>query len=363
MAISGTYTAINECINSNRLIGGLRIEDIPSDRPNGWNPITTSISGMVYAGSVEICKKLLGINLRSEDTKTLKDSDVISDLNLSGRYVVGTNNAIIDVPNHNAGLIELTKGSNDGRKIFTFTNATSNKTYKRIINNAENYDSGWVEIYSDTHSNISMFEKIGVIGDSFCSGETYTTGHGVDNYNVSWLQIMARQNGFVGTNYSKGGLTSQTWLTDADRGLPLLQSSEAENLYLIALGINDSNRMTIGTPADIGNETKTTFYACYSRIINAVKAKNGKAKIICFSPARFGGNYDTFKEAIKVIAETLNVPYVDITSHPYFKTAFFSDNQVSNHPTALNYGAMANAYKELIEKCMIDRQGYFNDYM
>lgn len=361
--IGGNYTAADACINSNRLINGLRITDLPTNKTDGWNPLKTSATGTVYAGTVEICKKLLNYNLLSGDIKTLSDSDVVADLNLRGRYMAVSGNTIADVPNHNGAMIELEKGYSNVIKIFTFSNTASSKVYRRTIHEDSGFDSGWVKVISDINPNISLFEKIGVIGDSFCSGETYTTGHSVDNYNVSWLQIMARQNGFTGTNYSKGGLTSQTWLTDTDRGLPSLQSSEAENLYLIALGINDSNRMTLGTPADIGNETKTTFYACYSRIINAVKAKNSKAKIICFSPARFGGNYDTFKEAIKVIAETLNVPYVDITSHPYFKTAFFSDNQVSNHPTALNYGAMANAYKELIEKCMIDRQGYFNDYM
>lgn len=362
VSIIGTYTAINNCFTTNRLIDGVRITALPSDKSDGWTPFEGSITGKIYVSSNDLCKKILGYHLYMAGTKTVNNSDVIADFNLQGKYVVGSNNTIADVPNHNAGYIELVKGSNDNRKCFTFVSATSAKVWKRIINSTENYDSGWFEIYNDTHANISLFEKVGVIGDSFASGETYTTGSAVDNYNVSWLQILARQNGFTGTNYSKGGLTSQTWLTDA-KGLPLLQSSDAENLYLIALGINDANKMTLGTADDIGSETATTFYGCYSRIINAVKTKNSRARIICLSPARFGGNYDTFKEAIRVIAEEMNVPYVDISTHPYFKTAFYSDNQVSNHPTALNYSAMATAYKELIEKCMIDRQGYFNDYI
>lgn len=358
--ISGTFTAINECIDSNRLIGAIRITSLPTDKADGWKPFTTSASGSVYAGSIEICKKLLGYNISSADIKTLEDTDVVADLNLQGRYNISANNAIVDVPNHNSAFIELINGSGDKVKDFVFKNTNSSKMYRRSMN--VDFDSGWVEVQSDTHVSISLFEKVGVIGDSFASGETYTTGSPVDNYNVSWLQILARQNGFTGTNYSKGGLTSQTWLTDA-KGLPLLQSSDAENLYLVALGINDANRMTLGTADDIGSETSTTFYGCYSRIINAVKAKNNKAKIICLSPARFGGNYDTFANAIKVISGQLNVPFVDITTHPFFKTGFFENNQSSNHPTALNYSAMANAYKELIEKCMIDRQGYFNDYI
>ena len=360
IAIAGTFEAIDEALNPNRLVGGLRIEAIPTNKSTGWKPISNSITGVVFASSLDICKKLLNPNLRSLDGKTLSNSDVIADLNLPGRYLVGNNTAIVDAPPTNErGFIELTKGYNDANKRFIYTCTGSAKQWIRTISGS--YDSGWVELCNDTHPTISLFEKIGVIGDGFASGEHYTTGSKVDDYSISWLQILARQSGFTGTNYSDGGINSKTWMTN-NHGLPLLQSSDPENLYLIAFGINDSRDLTLGTSADIGTQADT-FYAYYSKIISEIQTKSSEARIICLSTARFGGNYDTFSEAIQEIAESMNVPFVDIRKHPYFKTAFYSDNQVSSHPTALNYSAMASAYKELIENCMKENQAYFNAYV
>ena len=75
-----------------------------------------------------------------------------------------------------------------------------------------------------------MFEKFGVIGDSFASGEVAINGY-IDYYNVSWGQILARMSGNKCINFSSGGLSTRTWLTH-EKGLNLLNSSEPQQLYI-----------------------------------------------------------------------------------------------------------------------------------
>ncbi len=86
-----------------------------------------------------------------------------------------------------------------------------------------------------------FIEKFAVIGDSYASGEIYvkdtTNPRGYvagDYYNKSWGQILARKYGAECINMSVGGLTTKTWLT-SQKGLPLLNSSDAQELYLCAL--------------------------------------------------------------------------------------------------------------------------------
>ena len=104
-------------------------------------------------------------------------------------------------------------------------------------------------------SSIAQFLKIGVVGDSYASGEIVLPPdyQYIDYYSLSWGQCIARRNGIVCTNYSEGGLSTRSWLTST-KGKSLLDSSSPENLYLLALGINDANNLGLsylGTIDDI----------------------------------------------------------------------------------------------------------------
>ena len=207
-----------------------------------------------------------------------------------------------------------------------------------------------------------MFEKFGVIGDSYASGEVCINGYN-DYYNVSWGQILARMTGTKCTNFSAGGLSTRSWLT-SPHGLPLLNSSAPQQLYLLALGINDHYHLGesyLGTEADMDSKADT-FYGNYAKIIEAVKAKSPKAKIIMITMASRTELPAKFNDAIIKIANKYQIPCIVQNGDPFFDSPFYRNNLVNGHPLAVVYSGMAKAFKRMIEKCMFDNFEYFKDY-
>ena len=221
--------------------------------------------------------------------------------------------------------------------------------------------------YIDPFSDISLFSKFGVIGDSYASGVLIYGNVSSEKYDISWGQILARKHGITCTNYSAGGLSTRTWLT-SPRGLALLNSSADEDLYLLALGINDYYNLGVDYLGDITDITDysdpseygDTFYGNYGRIVEAVKSHAPNAKIIMFTVA----NQDTvpamFSDAIIEIAEHYNIPYIVQYSDDFFKSQTYTDMN-GGHPTAIGYSGMACAFDRLINKCMVDFHTYFRN--
>lgn len=216
----------------------------------------------------------------------------------------------------------------------------------------------------DYNTTIAMFNSIGIIGDSFASGEIYHNGALTDFYNVSWGQIIAKKHNITAINYSKGGLTTKTWLENNQYGLAKLNSESANNLYIIALGINDANQnIPIGSINDIESDSTNSFYSYYGRIIRAIKAHAPNAIIMLSTCARFDTQYVPFSNAIKSIGNYYNIAVFDLSTNIFFKSEFFSNNQISGHPTAINYSAMANEYQYLIEKELFDHPNKYSQYV
>ena len=211
---------------------------------------------------------------------------------------------------------------------------------------------------------VALFEKIGVIGDSYSSGEIYPDGVKADKYNLSWGQIMARKNGVTCTNFSKGGLTTRSWLTD-EMGLSKLNNSEPQNLYYINLGINDNSKL--GT-AYLGSETDIdsgadTFYGNYAKLIKAVKAKAPHSKIILIDSAWTNSDTDPFFVAIKTIASRFNLPLIKHRDDPFLASSKFKqDLMVQGHPVAISYAGMASSFERLTLKAIRENIAYFKDY-
>ena len=214
--------------------------------------------------------------------------------------------------------------------------------------------------------NLSVFPTIGIIGDSFASGEIYesaSSSEHVDYYALSWGQILGRMTGTVVTNYSEGGLTSKSWLTDADHGLATMLADTPKALYIVALGINDTNKLTLGTIEDIGDETADTFYRYYAEVIENIRTHAPNAVVILSTLARFTSSYNAFSVAVKAIAEYYNLGVIDISENEFFQSAFFSTNQIHSHPTALCYSGMATAYKELLEEHLNANASKYSGYV
>lgn len=224
----------------------------------------------------------------------------------------------------------------------------------------------------DTYAKLSLFDVVGVIGDSYASGEIYSSSGTLigDRYKISWPQQLARRNGFTAHNFSVGGLTTRSWLTSAS-GLTKLNSTEACDLYILALGINDFYSLGIeylGTTADMDDPSADTFYGNYAKIINAVTTKAPNAKImianIAIRVTADASNrtvIQAFNTAIENIAAKFGVPVVDQCNYEYFQSYDYQNNMYHGHPTAVGYSAMATAMENCISKSMIANKAYFED--
>lgn len=197
---------------------------------------------------------------------------------------------------------------------------------------------------------LSAIESLGVVGDSYASGEIYNESEGelVDYYDLSWGKVIGRMCGISVENYSAGGLTTKTWLTDS-HGLTKMNNSTPNNMYVIALGINDANGIALGTEADIESDTANTFYSYYGRIIRAIRTHAPDAIIMLSTIVLYGGNYDAFSAAIRNIGNHYNLTVIDLAGNSFFTSQFFTENKVMYHPTAFNYSAMGKEYKKQIE--------------
>ena len=220
-------------------------------------------------------------------------------------------------------------------------------------------------------ASIAQFPKIGVVGDSYASGEIVLPPdyQFIDYYNLSWGQCIARRNGIKCTNYSTGGLSTRTWLIDK-KGKPLLDSSDPDNLYLLALGINDANNFGLnylGSIEDIKSDytqNADTFYGNYGKIISIIMAKSSTAKIVMLDLANDDNSslYNTYNTAIKEIAEHFEIPCIHENDDDFFNSAFYK-NKSYGHPTATTYGGMALAIERLFSKCCVNNVAYFRDYV
>lgn len=220
--------------------------------------------------------------------------------------------------------------------------------------------------------NLSLFERVGVIGDSFASGSN-NYNEGVTNYAVSWLQIMKRMHGWTeADNYSKGGLTSRTWLTNA-AGLQKLNETGWKQLYFIALGINDSNpderNVPVGVIADFTNTTTPpdTFYGNMGQIYRAIKAKNSAAVVCFITIPRFDAEGETpryapYDAAIKAMASATHSILIDSNTIGLFHLQSWTNNLASLHPVAPLYSAMAKAYSRAFEDAALANIGYLKTY-
>lgn len=219
---------------------------------------------------------------------------------------------------------------------------------------------------------VSSFRTIGVVGDSLASGECVSSdSHNLDLYDHSWLQYMARFYGFTGYNFSKGGLSTRTWLTDT-KGWALAQQSGKEcNAYIIGLGANDltilgQDNSYLGSVSDIGTSADT-YYGNYSRIIANLKTIRPKAKFFLLTlsynyvdnPDRRAGSL-AFNEAIKYIAEhTENCYLIDISDDPFYYSSIVTTNKRSGHYNAISYNAQGMHLAEVIGDYMFNNMDQF----
>ena len=212
-------------------------------------------------------------------------------------------------------------------------------------------------------TNFSMFTKWGIVGDSYACGHIVLDDV-ADRYpQVSWGKILARKCGNTCTLFAYSGLTTKSWLTDSN-GLPLLKLTPQQDLYVLALGINDANVGLdyLGTIDDISTYADS-FYGNYAKIINEIQTYAPDAKLIMATIASQEKNYPTFSQAIVAIAEHYGIPCIVQGDDPYFQSEFYLDNKIGGHPNAISYAGMATVFGRMIEKAIVENSTYFADYV
>lgn len=224
--------------------------------------------------------------------------------------------------------------------------------------------------FDDPYVSLSMFQKFGVVGDSYASGALFFNDQEKDDYAHSWGQILARKLGTTCTNYSKGGLSTRTWLTDS-KGLALVLSSDAEEIYYLALGINDSYSLGasyLGSITDITSHSAyadypDTFFGNYGKIIEQIQNHAPYGKLVMFTIAGINEDAvrDSYNEAIIEIADHYNIPYIVQNNDQFFMSSFYNATKIEGHPIAITYSGMAEAFERLLIDCIRNNVGYFEN--
>lgn len=206
--------------------------------------------------------------------------------------------------------------------------------------------------------NIDDFGSIGVVGDSFASGAISVNGVLTDVYSVSWPQIMGKKHSMHVDNYTKGGLTTESWLL-VPEGSARMNASAPNDLYILILGLNDCAIVEptrtggyLGEPGDITRNASylnypDTFYGNYGKIIEQIRAHAPAAQIVMVTI-----NYPTvtaqkYNEAIMNIARYYGIPFVCQNEDAFFASDTYT-NMEMGHPTKAGYEGMADAIPRLI---------------
>lgn len=240
---------------------------------------------------------------------------------------------------------------------------------KEHINIPEGLSHDIFEDKKETYPTVSMFDDIAVCGDSYTAGSIYKDNSLLgDNTKTRWGSILSRLTGVNVSTYASGGADTLSYQTREDC-LPKILTDSPHELYVLCLGINDKERVTLGSLSDIKQDytkNENTFYGNYGKIISQIKEHAPKAKILISKvfivTLAGGGYYDYSSKAIEEIANYFSIPFIDTKDEPFFSSTYFDSSMVKGHPVAPTYSGIAIGMKKLISSCIEENPNYFNDY-
>lgn len=149
---------------------------------------------------------------------------------------------------------------------------------KLLFNDAEKP----LDTFADGYSHTSAFRNMAFIGDSLSSGEFESRDKGgnphyYDFFEYSWGQYIARKNGLMAYNFSRGGMTAKEYIEYFAEQNGFWSKEKACEAYVIALGINEvfNGDMEIGDIGDIDEADYTknqpTYAGYYAQIVSRYK--------------------------------------------------------------------------------------------
>ena len=218
-------------------------------------------------------------------------------------------------------------------------------------------------------SSLAMFTKVGCIGDSFTAGYLYNKNNVEPDYvpdgsypAISYPAVMGRIYGIETQNWGKAGATTASWITDK---LPEVLAADPQQLYIIALGLND-NTQSVPIADAIAN-VKTIVD---SILVHAPSAKFVIVKSLwvlragdhATYPYGVTGYYTYISQLAEAISEYYGFPYIETMGDPFFCGKAYVDGLHGFHPTAPLYAGMAKRLGQLLDKCIIDNPDYFFNF-
>lgn len=174
----------------------------------------------------------------------------------------------------------------------------------------------------------TIIHRWGFIGDSLGSGEhEYHKKDGskgyADLYEYSWGQRICAATGAKGDNYSQGGETAHGWIdhfwdNPHNRNNNICAKESPKQAYIIALGVNDSNKkrnVRVGNvDTDIVKDdylkNADTFAGCYAGIIQRVQSISPDAKIFVVTMPNQENVKVEYNDVIRAMAEIFKNVYV-----------------------------------------------------
>ena len=228
------------------------------------------------------------------------------------------------------------------KETFTVNYTIQIKGKKSIYNNLPyisendnriyNSDNNPLKSIKETIGFAAILHSIGYIGDSLMSGElAYIPSDGEavykDCYEFSWGQRLSALINGIATNYSRGGLTTRTWINSYINSQGIGHSNDDKSrkfvetkfqAYINGLGTNDTNQsLPIGTIDDIDfedyNNNADTFYGNYAKILQKAREVSPKCFLFCLTiPTIWQGAAETngYNDAIRNIAAKLDKCYI-----------------------------------------------------
>ena len=210
-----------------------------------------------------------------------------------------------------------------------------------------------LETVKETPGFLSIFHTVGCIGDSLASGEAVSSEKNHDLYDYSWGQCLARMTGNTYYNWSKGGLSTSSFLSSS-YATECYDGDHLCEAYLIGLAQNDSNVVAktddkdyegaIGTIDDVDfddySNNADTFYGRYAKIIQMIQEIQPKGKIFVMTDPLTSTETRGFNAAIRELAESFdNVYLMDLYTYgsSLYTTGLLGSYRRSGHYNAAGY--------------------------
>lgn len=177
-----------------------------------------------------------GIGHVSLSTPLISDAD---NAGINTIYVITEEGAVANLPSDcwSRGTLMTYnyKNINEGGCVQKYVDLVGN-TFERVRWGLPGTWKPWVWL-NQPIANMSMFETMAVIGDSYSSGTVYINGVSTTNKQKSWAQILARSHGIDCKNFTHAGVTCRTWQTYSDCMPLMLADTTHREIYFIALAL------------------------------------------------------------------------------------------------------------------------------